>query len=189
MAVFTSTNVLTLILIGTAGLVVFSHSAGSGSRPQQHAASAAVDALLGLILILFGIRAALKPSVSEEQQEGDHRRGLQPARYAMLGVVMMLSNFTTLALFLPADKDIAISHASDSARALAFVVLVVLATVTAWLPLLMTSVFPATAAAVLGSINRFTTGYSRQIRAIICFGFGTYLLYKGLSDPHPKLSG
>jgi len=181
MVVFTIMNVLVLIAIGLAGFVIFKHAAGSGPRGQQKAAAAAIDTVLGLILILLGCRNALRHPAAEDSDTKVADSAAHLGRYAALGVVMMLSNFTTLALFLPADKEIAISKLPLGDHLAALSVLIVFATVTAWIPLLAVTLAPGPAGRGLGAVNRFVHSYRRQISVVVCFGFGIYLLTKGLS--------
>ena len=185
MVVFTAANVLVLSAIGIAGLVVFTHSAGAGPHPQQKSADAAIDAAIGLILVILGFRSLLKqPNASEQEEKPEASADPKLLRYMMVGVVMMLSNFTTLALFLPADKDIALAHVAASQRALVLAVLIVVATAAAWLPLLLTCLAPNASRPALQSVSRFTTVYRRQISVVVCFAFGAYLLVKGMSADH-----
>ena len=181
MVVFTIMNVLVLIAIGVAGLMIFKHAAGSGPPGQQKAAAAAIDTVLGLILIVFGCRNALRHPTADNAAAKDSDSAAHLGRYALLGVAMMLSNFTTLALFLPADKEIAISKLPLSDHLVALAVLIVFATVTAWIPLLAVTLVPGPAGRALAAVNRFVHRYRRQISVVVCFGFGIYLLSKGLS--------
>ena len=184
MVVFTIMNFLVLIAIGLVGLVIFKHAAGSGLPGQQKAAAAAIDSVLGLILILFGFRNALHHPAAEDAETENANEADSAAhlgRYAALGVVMMLSNFTTLALFLPADKEIAISKLPLGDHLAALALLIVFATATAWVPLLAVSLVPGPAGRALAGVNRFVHTYRRQISVVVCFGFGIYLLTKGLS--------
>jgi len=182
MLVFAAANVLVLSAIGIVGLFVFTHSAGSGPRPQQKSADAAINAVIGLILLILGFRSLLKrPNAAEQEEKPTSSSDPNLPRFMLLGVVMMLSNFTTLALFLPADKDIALAHAETVQRALVFAGLIVVATAAAWLPLLLTCLAPNASRPALKAVYRFTTDYRRQISVVVCFAFGAYLLVKGMS--------
>ncbi len=180
MIVFTVANVATLALIGVVWVFLFKHSTGDSTDSAKQAASAAVDTTLGVILLIIGLRAWLREPRPKEEHDTSAKEP-ELVRYGLLGVVMMLSNLTTLALFLPASKEIALSHLALPGRAAVLAMLVVIATVTSWGPLLLSIAAPATATRVLGGIDRFTTRHAKPITVIVCFAFGTYLIIKGMS--------
>jgi cadmium resistance protein CadD (predicted permease) len=153
---------------------------GGGS----HAATEAIYVTLGIVLVLLSIREHFQPAKDTEKDQADSAAkgtGLSPLRYMSLGVVMTATNFTTLALFIPALREIAVSTASNADRLVAGVVLVVIATVTAWLPLLATVIAPGPAKKALSAIHDFTTKYKHQIVEVVLFVFGAYMIIKGLS--------
>jgi len=180
MGIFTVTNVATLAAIGVAWVFLLKHSTAGGDSASKDAATATVDTTLGMILLIIGARAALREPRAKEQHDTSEA---EPAlgKYALLGVVMMLSNLTTLALFLPAAKEIAIAGVSAPQRIGVLAMLVVIATVTAWGPLLMSVAAPTAADRVLSSLDRFTTRHAKAITVTVCFGFGAYLIVKGMN--------
>jgi hypothetical protein len=180
MLVFLIANVVVLVAIGLIGLSLFRHSTAGGTTEGNKAATAAVDTAIGLILIAFGIRAAIRKT-PEKDQAPKASSGPELARFALFGVAMMLTNFTTLALFIPADKEIALSHASVDAKTFTFILLVTLATITAWAPLLLATIAPSTADRVLGALDRWVTGHRKAITVTVCIGFGFYLILRGLT--------
>lgn len=181
LAVFTLANLIVLTAIGLVGIATFKGTVHGSGDASTKAAAAAVDSALGLILLIFGVRAMLRPAPEKPQQDAAPDAGRQLGRYMLLGVVIMLSNFTTLALYLPADKEIAISDVDRVDKALVFAGLTIVATVTAWLPLLLVTVAPRPSRPILDAVNRFVTDKRKPITVAVCFAFGVYLLVKGLT--------
>lgn len=181
MVAFTIANLIVLTAIGIAGFFAFKGTIPTDRPPSANAAAAAVDTALGLILVIFGIRAMLRPAPeAPAKEESKPDSGPQTVRFFLLGVVLMLSNFTTLALFLPADKEIVIATVPAGDKAIVLAGLIVVATVTAWLPLLLTVTVPRLAAPVLAALDRFTTVHRKAITVVVCLAFGAYLLVKGI---------
>ena len=181
--VFTIVNIGVMSAVAVFGANYLGHVADKHHSGKVHTGSLVVDITLGVVLILLAVREHFTPAKDTEKDQADDAaksKGIAIPRYALLGVVMTITNFTTLALFLPALKTIAVSHAPASDMLVAEAFLVVVATVTAWLPLLLTAVAPKPAARILGDINRFTTTYKHQIVEGVFFVFGIYLLVKGL---------
>jgi threonine/homoserine/homoserine lactone efflux protein len=146
--------------------------------PTQRAVSGAVDATIGLVLVVFGIREILltpRPSRVHEEKEG-------LAAAFGLGLVMMLANFTSLILYLPAMKDIARSGDPTSDKIVVAVVALLITSLAATLPLALRIVAPGPAATLLADVNGFVTKHQRSIVVIVSFVFGAYLLTRGLHD-------
>jgi len=180
--IFTAVNVGLMALIAVFGANALRHVSshrGGGS----HATTEAIYVTLGIVLVLLAIREHFQPAKDTEKDDAANAAkgtGLSPLRYVSLGVVMTATNFTTLALFIPALHEIAISTASSSDRVIAGIILVVMATLTAWLPLLATVVAPGPAARALSAIHDFTTKYKHQIVEVVLLVFGVYMIIKGL---------
>ena len=182
--VFTVVNVSLMCLLGVFGTAYMAHAADRHKTGKVNSASVVVDVTLGIVLLLLAIREHYSPAKDTEQDSADEAgksTGIAVPKYAALGVVMTLTNFTTLALFAPALKEIAISKQPQSTELVVGLILVVIATVTAWLPLLLTVLVPGPAERILGSINHFTTTYKHQIVQVVMLVFGAYLLTKGLT--------
>ena len=79
-------------------------------------------------------------------------------------------------------KDVAHASVPGTTQAAALAVVVVITTVTLWVPLLLTVLAPGTAGRVLGGLNRFLTEHQRWVSVVICFGFAIVLGRKGFSQ-------
>ena len=182
-AIFTAVNIGLMVLIAVFGTKMLSHVAshrGGGS----HAVTETIYVTLGIVLVLLSVREHFQPAKDTEKEEAEDAAksaGLAPVRYMTLGLVMTATNFTTLALFIPALREIAVSTVPSGDRLLAGAILVSLATITSWLPLLGTLVAPGPAGKALTAIHDFTTKYKHQIVEIVLLVFGVYMIIKGLS--------
>ncbi len=100
-----------------------------------------------------------------------------------VGVVMMLTNFTSLMLYLPAMKDIARFPDPSSDKIVVTAVAIFVTSLAATLPLALRVVAPGPATTILGDVNRFVTRHQRAIVVIVAFAFGAYLMTRGLARP------
>ena len=92
----------------------------------------------------------------------------------------MIGNLTTLAVFLPALKEIAIDKVSGADRIVALVVVDVIVLLPAWLPVALYLVSPKTARKVLDPLNGFLQRHTTSIGVGICLVFAVYLGFLGL---------
>jgi Sap, sulfolipid-1-addressing protein len=146
--------------------------------PTQRAVSGAVDATVGLVLVVFGNREMLLTP----GQPREYKTNVGLAAAFVLGLVMMLTNFTSLMLYLPAMKDLARSGDPTSDKIVVAVVALLITSLAATLPLALRIVAPGPAATVLAGVNGFVTKHQRSIVVIVSFVFGAYLLTRGLHD-------
>ena len=183
-AVFTAVNVGLMSVIAIVGGSVLAHAATRHRSGKVHTASAVIDITLGVVLLLLLAREHWAPAQDTEKTQAAKAAvepGVAPLRYVGLGIALTISNFTTLALFLPALKEIGISRQPRINELIAGAMLVIIATVTSWGPLLLSVIAPRPAESILSAINRFTTTYKQQIVQVVLLVFGVYLLVKGLT--------
>ncbi len=102
-----------------------------------------------------------------------------PAAYAF-GLFSMATNFTTLALVVPATKDVASAHLGAAATVLAASLPVALACLPAWGPVALVGAAPAVADRVLGWLERQIERCGRLALEIILAGAGVFLLLRGV---------
>ena len=93
----------------------------------------------------------------------------------------MVTNVTTIALYIPAMKLIATSHVSDADRVLAHVIVLLIALAPAAVPVALVAVAPDSSRRVLDALARFMTNHRRAIPVVLGFGFGAWLIVKGLA--------
>ncbi len=92
----------------------------------------------------------------------------------------MASNITTFALYIPALALIAASGLPMSQQGLVALVILLITLMVAWVPLLIAIIVPATRERLLPAIGAWMDRNDRWIQVVLGFGFGIWLLWKGL---------
>lgn len=138
---------------------------------------------LGFAVLLLAL-AALTFSRRNHPPRKHHGPSQDPGtrlpRFYAIGAVIMLLNFTTLAVFLPALKQIAIDKVSDADRIAALIIVDVIVLTPAWFPVLLYMVSPRLARKVLDPLNEFLLRHRVAVGVGICLVFAAYLAYLGL---------
>jgi threonine/homoserine/homoserine lactone efflux protein len=118
---------LTLLLLASV-LALFGRAI---SLPQEPHLDATLDIVIGAVLVVLALAIRwLRPRNREHRARGE----MNPREALGLGVLSMATNLTTIALVVPAAKEIASSDLQLAGRAIVIAVLVVLASTPAWLP-------------------------------------------------------
>ena len=181
-ALVTTVNVGLMTLLAIVGTKLLTHVA-SHKGGGTHAATEGIYVTLGIVLLLLAVKEHFRPAKDSDEkppaEEAVPKVGV--SKYLSLGVVVTVTNFTTLALFIPALREISVAKVPGSDKVVAGAVLVAFATVTAWLPLVGTLLFPKPAARALNAIHNFTTTYKHQIVEVVLVGFGVYMVLKGFN--------
>ena len=99
----------------------------------------------------------------------------------MLGLGAMVSNVTSLVLFLPAVHDISHARVTDTDKSIALVVLIVVTLLAAIIPPLAASIGGAPARRGLDRVSVLIAAHHRAINATICFGFALFLAATGVA--------
>lgn len=130
-----------------------------------------------IILVGLGIqalRAAPRPPRPE-------RIGPHPLlQAAAIGAVLMLLNFSTLALFFPAMHAIGLSRVPLDEKVIAFALVYTITLLPVLGPPVAVSLLGSRATPALHGLNRFFVAHHRAISAGICFAFAVILGTTGL---------
>lgn len=145
--------------------------------PQSPIATAVLDLVLGVVLLGVGTRALRPPRRRVQPRiRRDHPRAI---RSFAIGLGGMATNFTTLALYVPAMKLISESTVEGAAKAVVAVAVLVVALASVAIPVVLTAVEPASAGRVLAGLGRWLGRYERRSQIVFGFGFGSWLLLRG----------
>ncbi|MEI6374050.1 MAG: GAP family protein [Actinomycetes bacterium] len=176
---------LTLILYAVLGVTVLKSVGNGESSNTEHSWTyIVIRVVCGILLLLLGLRALRgKPTAGENHQSKVKTKlaSAGPLFYLPVGLVGMLTDVSSLILFLPALHDITRSSADTAAKALVFGFLYLMVMLPLLLPVLLVTVMGSKADGMLASLNRFVSANSRRINAGICFLFAAYLLWSGVS--------
>ena len=162
-----------LVLLGAFAFAI------AGKLHTSSTTKAVVDLALGVLLLLVGVRGLVRPP-SAPKPDAKPKRPAGPARSFALGFGAMVTNVTTLALYIPAMKLIATSHVSDADRLLAHAIVLLIALAPAVVPVALVAVAPGSSRRVLDALARFMTEHRGAIPVVLGFGFGAWLIVKGL---------
>ena len=173
---------VTTVTIAISLLVVFGF--GNAVPESQKGTSSDLAGYIDLgfaaLLLLLAVLTFATRNRKKKEDKPDPVAGVHPLRYYAIGLVIMLGNFTTLAVFLPALKDIAIDKIADADRILAMVIVDVIVLIPAWLPVGLYLISPSTAKKVLTPLNEFLQRHRTGVGITICLVFAAYLTYLGV---------
>jgi hypothetical protein len=151
------------------------HSTGGSGSPSE--AGAIVKLAAAVVLVVLGVRNLRRPPrQAQPERTGPHPR----AQAFILGAGLMLTNFSSIALFFPATHEIGISHVSPGGKVVAFLLLYTITLLPAFGPPLVVTLLGSRATPLLQGLNWFFVGHRRGIGAGICFGFAALLAVAGL---------
>lgn len=167
--------ILTLLVFVSA-LVLFGRSI---ELPKDPHLDATLDIVVGAALLVVALALQLRRP-SGPKPAAPPRREMTARGAFGFGVVSMATNVTTLALVIPAAKEIAASDLELPGRAVAAVVLVVLASIPAWLPVALTVVAPGPADRGLRALGGLLDRHGRTIMVVVVAVLGAFLLARGM---------
>ncbi|MFZ9668422.1 MAG: GAP family protein [Solirubrobacterales bacterium] len=155
------------------------------SFPAHESFSASVDLGLGIALLLFAsflrhrgkVKAARRVEKKEKQ---DARMAVGPAQAFGFGVLGMATNVTTLAALIPAAKIISERENGLIDNAVLGLIVVVIAAIPAWIPIVLTLIAPGPADRFLKALGDFFHRRGRLVLVLIFGLLGAYLIVTGL---------
>ena len=151
---------------------------GSGAEPEW---TAVVRLVAAAGLAIAGVVTLVRnPPDKTPRQLALDRPAL--ALFLGAGAVVMLTNLTTLALFLPAVHLIGVSGLGFADRAIAFGIVAAITMLPAIAPPLAVTIVGAPAERALAAMNGWLVRHRRAVGAAVCFGFAILLAVQGISE-------
>lgn len=147
--------------------------------PKTPHLSATLDIVIGAALL--GLALFLRMRHPKTKADKPPRGAMNPRAAYIFGTVSMATNFTTLALIIPAAKEIASSHVDLAERAIVAVILVVLASIPAWLPLALTAIAPGSASRGLTAFGDFIQRRGHLATVVLVVAIGVFLVIRGIA--------
>jgi hypothetical protein len=176
-------GVVLVLLIVVSAVVLFGRAI---SLPTEPHLDASLDLVLGLALLSL---AALVHTVGgrrtarSKRRNGAHRRGSSISRRAQaafpFGAFSMATNFTTLALMVPAAKEISTADVDVAERTILVFVLVGLAATPAWLPVALTRIAPEAGRRLFGALQTLIDRYGRTAIVLLLGSGGLFFVGRG----------
>lgn len=146
--------------------------------PKTPHLGATLDVVIGVALLVLALY--LRKRKPKARADKPSHGAMNPRAAYIFGTVSMGTNFTTLALIIPASKEIASSHVDLLERAIVAVILVVLASIPAWLPIALTLIAPGAASRALNGFGDFIQRSGRLATVILVALVGAILAVRGV---------
>jgi len=156
-------------------ILLFGHSIALPRRPHL---DASLDIVLGLVLLGVAGAARALPGRRDSQPQL-HRSRLAQAAFPF-GVFSMATNVTTLALLVPAAKEISTADVGLVGRTLLVVVLVGLASLPASMPVLLTKLAPRTGRRALDAVQELIAHHGRTMVVALLVCAGAFFAARGV---------
>jgi Sap, sulfolipid-1-addressing protein len=170
---FAAGAVLTLLVVVSA-TAIFGRAVELPSKPHL---SATLDLVLGTALLL--VAAVVRRARRRPKPADGHTSGRSRAAFPF-GVVSMATNFTTLALVVPAAKDVAAADVGIAARAFLVLVLVALASAPAWIPAAIARSAPGPGVRALEAVGGLIARHGRALTAAALVVAGLFFVGRGI---------
>jgi Sap, sulfolipid-1-addressing protein len=155
------------------------------SAPHQSLRDAVIELVCAGLLLGLAVRSRLRRPTAGEQHQSWAASKLEHAPLPWFfgaGALGMLTNFSTLLLFLPALHQIERARVSTDGRAVAFVLLYVITLLPVLLPVGAAALLGRRAEPALDRLHTFISAHSRQIGVAIELVFAGYLAWKGAGE-------
>jgi len=166
----------TVLVVIVGGVVVLGQSLELPAAPHLNAS---LDLLVGGLLLALAVALRLWRRPGHGGHGRTRQRMNPPAAYAF-GAFSMATNVTTLALVVPAAKEIAASDLAAWEGVVAAALLVAVACVPAWGPVALVSVAPGTAGRLLARVERLIRRHGRLAAVVLVAAAGLFLLARGV---------
>lgn len=169
---------LPLLIIGVPGIFFFSHI---DIAPKNSYVSSWIDLAAGVLLLGLAVRVALNPSKKPHKSTklNSHSDSVGFVKYTGLGMALMITNFSTLVLFVPAVKDISISSIDTAGKALLLAVSIAITLLMISTPLVIYAIAPRKSESMLNSLKNIINRHMREISLSLLVVFGIYMLIRG----------
>lgn len=139
------------------------------------------DAGLGVLLFALGVWTLVRPKQTAEKKAP---KPTEPKphlpEYALFGVVMIGTDFSSLVLYIAAMKEIAKAHLILGEQVAIVLIPFVAVLLPALVPAIVGSVAPRASERLLAPVAGWVGKYSKPITVVISLVFGVYLMAKGI---------
>lgn len=148
--------------------------------PRTPQLNAGLDLVVGVLLLALAAVAEWWRRSRPRRPARTPRGRMTASRAFVFGMFSMATNATSLALLVPATKEIAASRLDVGWWALPALLLVTAACLPAWGPLALHAVAPRATRRVLGGIQRGVDRYGARLTVLLLAGAGVLLVVRGL---------
>lgn len=167
-------TVVLVVLVGA--IMVLGRSLSLPTTPHLNAT---LDLVIGGVLLALALVLRLSRPRSRKSPRHSPVEMSPPAAFGF-GVFSMATNITTLALVVPAAREIAASNLVDGEGVVAACLVVALACLPAWGPIALESAAPATAERLLEGLDRMVRRHGRLLVVLLVGAVGAFLVARGV---------
>lgn len=175
---------LTILIIGAfAGSALRSFAAPASQTPDLLLVG--IKVFLALVLATIGVRQLMPARTLGELHQSRTKQliaGAKTPAFFLVGVVAMVTNVSTIVLYIPAIHLIVHSTEPPSTKVAAALMLWVITILPILLPVLAVSIVGQRSNAFLARANGWTTRHTRQINAGLCFFFALLVGYSAIKE-------
>ena len=161
-------------------------SAGGASESVREPSdlSAAINIILGIVLILLGIKNLVKgpreKKPKKEKTTDTAATGLRFGKYLGLGAILTVTNPTSMASLIASSKLVVDSGLESAQQVAAMSLAAFYVTLPFLIPLVLALVAPDLSTRFLNGVDNILKKYSRYIIAGLLLILGLYLIKKGV---------
>jgi threonine/homoserine/homoserine lactone efflux protein len=166
----------TVLVVLVGGIVLLGQSLSLPATPHLNAS---LDLLVGGLLLALALALRVWRPRTHVNEERARERMSPPAAYAF-GIFSMATNITTLALVVPAAKEIAASRVAPWEGIVAAALLVAVACVPAWGPVALVAAAPQTAGGLLDRFETLIRRHGRLMVVLLIAAAGAFLVVRGV---------
>lgn len=170
--------------VAVIGVVAVS-AGGAATDPREPSSlSGIINLVLGLTLLLLAVRVLLKKSKRKQEKKirpaEDANAGLRFLRYAFYGILLVVTNPTSLASYLASAKLTVDAGLASTQQLAAMTVAGLYFTLPVLIPLVLLLLAPAACRRFLDLANRLLDRYGRYIIAVMLVAVGANMLKRAL---------
>lgn len=153
---------------------------GFGQTPPGQKPSVGVEVVRGVavvLLVFLGVRNLMHQDRPPNTKRAEKLEDAKLSAFIGVGLVVMLTNVTTLVLFAPALHMIMRAPVTETDKVIAYCLLFVITMLPLLVPLGIAVAMGSHAEGFLSKLNVFVTKHNAVISAVVCFGFAVYIGY------------
>ena len=163
-----------VLLIAASALVLLGRSI---DIPNDPSLSAWLELVIGVAMLIAAL--ALYRLGDRPARRSDKPLTVSPGGALFFGVFSMVTNYKALAMMIPAAKLIVTRTEVFPERIVLTLALVLIASVPAWIPVVLAVIAPGGVDRVLGAIRKFLEHYGHRILIVLLVALGLLLTARG----------
>jgi len=175
-------SIILILIVIALGAIIGAGITSRSSHPQP--LLALFDLVLGIILVILGVRRIFKSQKSPKNLFHDKDTNVSyPLMFVKgltFGFLMFLINFSTTIIVLEAGKVIWTSSADTTGKIIVIIFLVLITLLVCEVPLTMYLLFPEKANKILSRVNVWMQRNGHILMGLVILVIGVYLVWIGL---------